>query len=422
MKKIFFLASRFPYPAKSGRERTLIEYLSFLKGNSEVYFYFFGKRRPSNEVIEEFKRKYQLKEVVFLKLPSLLSSLLRIIRKSFVQRERSIQENIFYSKKIEEFLLNELTEKKIEVVFADMIRTAQYFEYMTGESLLRIFDMDDMISRRFEYLQTQNDINILGSFSKNLPSFVSVLVEKVLRGSILRLEKNLVEKREIEIVDKYDKIILVSPFEVNLLRRKTRKDNIYYLYPSVKVANVDIPVKKIYPSISFMGLLNVPHNEKSLLKFLKEIFPKILKLYPNIQFYIVGANPTKNIKKEVRRYSQNILLTGYVRDFKIFLAKTDVFVAPIYFGTGIKTKILDAMSLGLPVITTPIGAEGLKVTHLENIIIAHTEEEFLRFLNLLLKDKNLRKSIGMKAFQYVNEFHSYERIRRQFLDIIEIHD
>jgi len=422
MKRVLFLASRFPYPAKSGRERTLLEYLSFLKGNSEVYFYFFEKRELPEELVEEFKRKYQLKEVIFLELPSLLSSLLRVIKESFIQRERSIQESIFYSKKVEEFLLNELTKKKIEIVFADMIRTAQYFERMNREGLLKIFDMDDMISRRYEYLQTQRDVNILGSFSKNLPTFVSVLIEKVVRRSVLKLEKKLVEKREIELIGKYDKIILVSPFEVALLRKKTGKDNIHYVYPSVRSVNMNVTVKKIYPSISFIGLLNVPHNEKALLKFLEGIFPKILKLYPNIQFYIVGANPTEKIRKEARKYSRNIVLTGYIRDFKSCLAKTNVFVSPIYFGTGIKTKILDAMSIGLPVITTPIGAEGLKVIHLENIIIARTEEEFVHFLNLLLKDENLRKNIGKKACQYVNEFHNYERIKKQFLGILEIHD
>ncbi len=420
MKKILFLASRFPYPAKSGRERTLLEYLSFLRENAEVYFYFFNKKEPLNNLIENFKKEYCLKQVKFLKLPSLLSSFLNVIKESFIQGKKSIQESVFYRREIEEFLANELTKKNIDIVFTDMIRTAQYFEHIYEKGLLKIFDMDDMLSKRYRYLQTQKDINILGSFSENLPTLVPMFVETIIRGTVLKLEEKLVEKRELDLINKYDKTILVSPDEVNLLRKKTGKHNIYYIYPSVKTESINVTIEKVYPSISFMGLLSVPHNEKALLKFLKKIFPEIKKIYTDIKFYVVGANPTEKIKNEVEKYPQNIILTGYVKDFKSYIGKTNIFVAPIYFGTGIKTKILDAMSLGLPVVTTPIGAEGLKVKHLENIVIACNEKEFLDFIILLLRNKNLRQSIGIKAYEYVKEFHNYENIKKQFLKILEI--
>jgi len=420
MKKVMFLASRFPYPGKSGRERTLLEYLSFLKGNSEVYFYFFGKKELSKDLIANFRKEYCLKEVKFLKLPSLLFSLLRVLNGSLIQHKKSIQENIFYSRAIEKFLVNELYTKNIDIIFTDMIRTAHYFEYINKKGILKIFDMDDMISKRYKYLQAQKDINILGSFSENLPTFISMVVEKIIRKFVLKLEEKLVEKRELELINKYDKTILVSPKEASLLRKKTGKYNIYYVYPSVKTESINLTIEKIYPSISFMGLLNVPHNEKALLKFIKEIFPEIKRIYPDIKFYIAGANPTEKIREEVAKYSSNIILLGYVKDFKNYLMKTNIFVAPIYFGTGIKTKILDAMSLRMPVVTTPIGVEGLKVRHLENIIIVRNKKEFINFIDLLLKDKNLRESIGRKAYQYVKEFHSYEKIKKRFLGILGI--
>ena len=420
MKKILFLASRFPYPARSGRERTLLEYLSFLRGNVKVYFYFFEKKEPSKNLIENFKEEYCLEQVTFLKLPSLLSSFLNVIKESFIRGEKSIQESVFYRREIEKFLTNKLTTKDIDIVFTDMIRTAQYFEHTDKKLLLKIFDMDDMISKRYRYMQTQKNINILGSFNGNLPTLIRILVNKIMRKPILKLEEKLVRKRELELIDKYDKTILVSPDEVDLLRRKTGKHNIYYVYPSVRTEPMNVVVKKNYPSISFMGLLNVPHNEKALLKFIEEIFPEILKMYPDVKFYVIGANPTEEIKKRVDKYSSNIILTGYVRNFKNYLTKTNIFVAPIYFGTGIKTKIIDAMSIGMPVVTTPIGTEGLRVKHLKNIVIAHNEKEFINFIDLLLKDKNLRESIGREAYQYVSKFHNYEKAKKKFLDILDI--
>jgi glycosyltransferase involved in cell wall biosynthesis len=113
-------------------------------------------------------------------------------------------------------------------------------------------------------------------------------------------------------------------------------------------------------------------------------------------------------------------LTGYLENFRKCLLKTNIFVAPIYFGTGIKTKILDAMALGMPVITTPLGVEGLKVKHFKNIIIAHNNKEFINFIDILLRDKTLRKSIGKEAYHYVNKFHNYDKIRKKFLQILSI--
>jgi len=420
MKNIMFIASRFPYPAKSGRERTLLEYLSFLKGYANVYFYFFEREKPDDRILRDFKNKYNIKEITFLKLPALLLVITNIIRYSLLFKKKSIQESVFYNKKIEKFLLREIFLKNIDIVFTDMIRTAQYYEHVQKENILKIFDMDDMISKRYQYLKEQRDVNILGNFSKNLPKVISNFIEKQLRNFVLNLEEKLIEKREIELINKYDKTILVSPKEVNFLRKKTKNNNIYYVYPTVEIQNKEQNIEKVYPSISFMGLLNVPHNEKALLKFIDDIFPQVLNKYPKLKFYIIGANPPEKLQKKVKKYSNNIVLTGYVKDFKEYISKTNIFVAPIYFGTGIKTKILDAMSLKMPVVTTPIGVEGLKIKNFKNILIAKNEKEFVEFLFLLLENKNLMEFIGKEAYKYIYEFHNYEKIKKQYIEILEI--
>jgi len=418
VKRILFLASRFPYPAKSGRERTLLEYLSFLKGNAKVYFYFFEKKKKPETVIQEFKSKYHIEQIKFIKLPSLFSSMVNIVKDTLILRKKSLQESLFFSKKIQTFLMKEVILNNIDIIFADMIRAAQYFEYVDIKKVTKVFDMDDIISKRYKYLMDYSDVNILGNFNDNFPEIFSIIINSYLRKIILDIEGRLVERRELELAKKFDKVILVSPEEANLLKYTIGKKEIYYIYPTVKRMTLRLNIKKLSPSISFMGLLNVPHNEKALITFIKKIFPEIKRLYPNIKFFIVGANPTEKLKKLVRLNSSNIILTGYVENFSEYILKTDLFIAPIYFGTGIKTKILDAMSLGMPVITTPLGVQGLSVKHLRDIIIVNDDKEFVYFVDKLLKDEELRSSIGKKAYQYVNKYHNYEKIRREFLKIL----
>jgi glycosyltransferase involved in cell wall biosynthesis len=106
---------------------------------------------------------------------------------------------------------------------------------------------------------------------------------------------------------------------------------------------------------------------------------------------------------------RDIIVTGFVPDTSKFLIDADIFVAPIRFGGGVKVKIIDAMSYGVPVITTTKGAEGLEARHGEHFLIADSPKEFVENIRLLIENVELRRSLGIKAREYVLEHHDINR-------------
>ncbi len=426
-KTVFFLASRFPYPVTNGRDKTLVEYLSFFKDQDvKLIFCYFGKERVESKQInslqEHIGTKFQ--EVVFFPLPKLQNVIGSVVLRSFLLQKISMQESLYYSQKVQAELENLTKYYKPNVIFCDMLRTAQYFSNYQDSNTLKIFDMDDILSARYKYLLQHSDNNILGNFSKNLPKFVNTLANSVLKKLILNLEAKLVKKREIILANTFDKVILVSPIEADKLSHyldcapKCKK--VHALYPSVNVRSLpDTSVKDQY-SISFMGLLNVPHNQYALIKFFEEIFPNLVSRIPQIKFYIIGGGASRELLQYEKVYPNNVVFTGYVDDYTVYLLKTKVFVAPIYFGTGIKLKILDAMSLGLPVVTTKIGAEGLMVRNNIDIFIRDDSISFINAVIDLLNSERLADEIGSNALNYVRKHHDYNKLREQFLGILEL--
>lgn len=418
-KKIIFVATRFPYPSSSGREKTLLEYLEFIKNEYEVYFYYFDKMEADKDKTDKFKDLFDISEVNFIQTPNIKKSFFYIVYTSFILGKKSIQESIFWNQNIQNFFQNEILRIKPNVIFTDMIRTAQYFE---DSNIFKIFDMDDVISKRYEYLLNHKESNILGYFSDKLPKLLNLIINTILRKLILSTESKLVKKREVELVEKYDKTLLVSPIERKYFVEEFQsfEDKVFAILPSGNIVlNNIVNVEKIDYSISFMGLLNVPHNEKGLIYFLENIFPILKHQIPSIHLYIIGKNATIKLQKLCDSHSNNITLTGFLENPTELILKTQLLIAPVYFGTGIKIKILESMSIGIPIITTPIGAEGLMVEDKKNILISKNDNEFITNILIIFNDKIFRDRIGNNGREYIHIYHNPSQLKKQFLNLME---
>jgi glycosyltransferase involved in cell wall biosynthesis len=158
----------------------------------------------------------------------------------------------------------------------------------------------------------------------------------------------------------------------------------------------------------FIGTMDYFPNEHAILFFYKKIFPLIKQQIPQIKLYVVGRNPSKEILK---MRSKNVSVTGFVQDIRPFIAKACVVIVPIITDDGgFKIKVLEAMALGKPVVSTSIGAKGLDVTKGVNIIIADTPEEFANSVITLMKDKQLRQEIGKNARYLIIHKYSWEKL------------
>ena len=116
-------------------------------------------------------------------------------------------------------------------------------------------------------------------------------------------------------------------------------------------------------------------------------------------------NPTKNIYKLGEM--ESVTVTGTVPDTRDFIKQCSVAVVPVRIGSGIKGKIIEAMAMGRPVVTTPIG-EGMKLVNEENVLIAQDDKELIRYCIRILSDGALRKKLSINGRKHVEKYFGIE--------------
>jgi glycosyltransferase involved in cell wall biosynthesis len=161
-------------------------------------------------------------------------------------------------------------------------------------------------------------------------------------------------------------------------------------------------------SIIFTGHMNFLPNIQAVLFFINQIFPIIKREIPQLKFYIVGAEPPKEIFDFHGR--DGIIVTGAVKDIRPYLARAALFIAPMISGAGIKNKILQAMAMSKPIISTQLGIEALNVADNKELIIANNPLDFANKTVFLLQDKALRDSLGLYARHKVEKDYKWEEL------------
>jgi sugar transferase (PEP-CTERM/EpsH1 system associated) len=123
--------------------------------------------------------------------------------------------------------------------------------------------------------------------------------------------------------------------------------------------------------IVFTGAMDYWANADAVMWFARDVFPAIKRRFPNVLFYIVGRNPSREVRKLA---SEGVVITGSVSDVRPFLQYADVAVAPMRIARGIQNKILEAMSMGRPVVATARGVEGIDARDGKEILVASDEQ------------------------------------------------
>jgi glycosyltransferase involved in cell wall biosynthesis len=170
------------------------------------------------------------------------------------------------------------------------------------------------------------------------------------------------------------------------------------------------PASRIQPephTLLFTGLMSYYPNAHGIKWFLDEIFPRILAAVPQAQIVVAGAHPSRSLRRCVSRH---VTVTGYVDDIRPYFTRAEVFVAPLRIGGGTRVKILEAMAMERPVVTTSIGCEGLDVLRGDSLLIGDTPEEFADAVVSLLRDQRLRESLASRGAALVRERYSWDKI------------
>ncbi len=160
-------------------------------------------------------------------------------------------------------------------------------------------------------------------------------------------------------------------------------------------------------SIVFTGTMNFRPNVDAVLWFCEEILPLIKKEAYHVHFYIVGQWPTAAVRALA---GPAVSVTGYVSDIRPYIMNSAVYVVPMRMGSGTKLKVMEAMAMGIPVVSTSLGAEGIDVVAGEHLHLADTPADFAHAVVTLLNDSRERQRLASNARRLVEEKYDWTTI------------
>lgn len=176
----------------------------------------------------------------------------------------------------------------------------------------------------------------------------------------------------------------------------------------------DLEVRSKPNSLIFSGSFNYDANYEAMNWFVREVYPRILDQIPDADLIISGDHANKPLPSK-----KNITLTGYVDDIKSLIASCSVSIAPMWSGGGTRLKILEAMAIGVPVVATSKGAEGLGAQDGEHLLIANDPDAFAKSVIRILKDKNFRDHLSTNANRFVKKNYDWSAVMPRFMNLVE---
>jgi glycosyltransferase involved in cell wall biosynthesis len=163
-------------------------------------------------------------------------------------------------------------------------------------------------------------------------------------------------------------------------------------------------------TVVFLGSYRHQPNVDAAEQIVREIAPAVWATHPDTRFVIAGPNPPEAITA-AQSADHRIAVPGFVNDPDNLLRTATVFLAPLRFGGGVKVKVLHAMASGIPVVTSPIGAEGIEslvpgTTHL----VGNSPGELARLVTSLLDSSAFAARVGAAGYHAIAANYSWERV------------
>ena len=232
-----------------------------------------------------------------------------------------------------------------------------------------------------------------------------------------RMELEVQDWKNLEffLAEEADSTLVVSPTEKEILAAENFADNVSVV-SNIHSLEPCINSFEDRHGLMFIGGFAHPPNEEGIVWFIEYILPLIRKKIPDIHLTIVGSDTTERLRA---MESPTITVTGYVEDVSCYFSESRVFVSPLLHGAGVKGKIGQSFSYGLPVVTTSIGAEGMHLTDRHNALISDSETAFASKVIDLYTDKFLWQQISTNCRQVIREQFSVDTIRAALEKVLQ---
>lgn len=229
----------------------------------------------------------------------------------------------------------------------------------------------------------------------------------------LRHLSSTLKKYEYGILPQLNGIAAITPTDAGFFR------NILQSYSSSGIQVTDIPFgvhpekyesdngPTEFPSLFTLGSMNWIPNQEGVKWFLLNVWPDIHKQFPKLKYYLAGREMPEWMK---RLDLPNIVIAGEVEDAIRFIHSKAIMLVPLFSGSGIRIKIIEAMAAGKTVITTSLGAEGIAYSNHQDLLIANLPCEFFEMISVCVSNQQACEKIGIQAKKLIETKYNSNRI------------
>ena len=301
----------------------------------------------------------------------------------------SLNECLYFSDRLARTIRGLAATVGADVVVADMIRT---WELARAAGPPVILDLDDILSERYSDLTGSRRAprQVLGYYANYLPAGLAGPAGW-LAAKLLGVEARLLAGREVTASRSAAVVALVSVDDAAKLSARVGR-RVYAAGISMEMGEgptwrprADHVDGSTAPAAVFVGGLDYLPNREAAEWFAGPVVSAAAYLgMPVPQLHILGSRGSRNQDAGPLMRSPDVVCHGYVDDLPNAVARYDVFAAPLLRGGGVKTKVVEAMVIGIPVVTTTKGASGLRVESGRHCLIADTAEDFARALHWMI--------------------------------------
>lgn len=378
------ILSRFPFPLEKGDKLRAYHQIVGLSRHFEITLICLTDKKISDSNKQALK-PYCEKIYVFK-----LNKLIQLVNLTFATlTDTPFQIAYFWQYHIQRKISIILNETNPNFIYSQLIRTTEYVK--NYHACPKILDYMDAFSKGIE---------------RRIPD-QPFFAKPFFKQEFFRL-KNY----ERKIFEYFEEHIIISEQDRNYIFHN-RADEIAIIKNGISehlLENKFFVEKKF--DLIFTGNMNYPPNVAASIYIAKRILPLLDK---KVNFLVSGVNPNKSVLK---LKSSKIAITGWVENISESYLQSKIFIAPMFLGTGLQNKLLEAMALGIPCITTTMANTALGAKPEEAILIADNEYEFKTQIERLLNDDFLYKKISENALLFVKTNFSWEKLNEQLTHLI----
>ena len=379
--------SRFPYPLEKGDKLRAYHQLKDLSLHFSITLICCVEEQPERSALDRVEPLCQSVHLLKLTKAGLFLELLRSV---FSQKPFQVQ--YFYRWKHAQSVRKLLTELQPDHIYCQLVRVAEYVKH---------------------YHYCPKTIDYMDALSKGMER--RIVTEPWYKKWFYRNESKRLARYERSVFDYFEFKTIISKQDRNYLIHP-KKDQVHVIPNGVDASFFEELSLKKDKDIVFTGNFSYPPNIEAAVFLAEELLPALHKRGLMVNLLLSGASPTERVKELANEFVE---VSGWIHDIRFSYQRAKLFVAPMFIGTGLQNKLLEAMASGLPCVTTSLANNALGGTGGENILLAENSIDFVEICADFFQNSASFKAVASDGRRYVELNYTWNKQNQLLIHLLQ---